>query len=186
MDAGFLLNYTVLKSFYTFIFRVLDWKMIGSLPDLNKFILIVAPHTSNWDFPLGLLARGIMDRQIRYLGKKELFRPPFGWIFRALGGYPVNRHKSQSMVDRVAEIFDEKDTFVLALAPEGTRSQVAIWRTGFYHIAVKAQVPIVMVGLDYSKREIRVLGLFNPTGNIETDMPVIQEQFRDCRGRNSK
>ena len=79
--------------------------MVGKLPDLNKFIIIVAPHTSNWDFPLGVLARGVMDRKIQYLGKKELFSPPFGWIFRALGGYPVDRKQSQSMVDRGSRNF---------------------------------------------------------------------------------
>jgi len=132
----------MVKSICSFIFKILGWQITGKFPDLKKFVIIVAPHTSNWDFPLGLLARGIIDREIQYLGKKELFRPPLGWIFRVLGGYPVDRQQSQL----VAEIFKEQNSFLLALAPEGTRSQVTNWRTGFYHIAVKAGVPIQMIG----------------------------------------
>jgi 1-acyl-sn-glycerol-3-phosphate acyltransferase len=150
---------------------------VGVLPDLKKYIIIVAPHTSNWDFPLGVLARGIMDRKISYLGKKELFKPPFGWLFKALGGYPVDRQQSQSMVDRVVQIFQEKDSFVLALAPEGTRSQVKIWRTGFYHMAVKAGVPIQPVGIDYAKRQIEIMDLFYPSNDIEKELPLLQGKF---------
>jgi len=171
------------KAFCSFIFKIFGWKIIGELPDLKKFIVIVAPHTSNWDFLWGIVARGILDRDIRYLGKKELFKPPFGWIFRALGGYPVDRQQSQSTVDRVVEIFYEQESFLLALAPEGTRSQVTYWRTGFYHISIKAQVPIVMIGMDYFHREIRIMEPFHPGGSIEKDMPFIRQQFRDCRGR---
>lgn len=165
------------------IFKALGWKITGKLPDLKKFIIIVAPHTSSWDFPLGLLARGMIDRKIRYLGKKELFRPPFGWIFRALGGYPVDRQQSQSMVDQVADIFENQESFLLALAPEGTRSPVTKWRTGFYHMAVKAGVPIVMIGMDYSRREIKIMEPFNPGDNIGHDLPLIQQRFQDYRGK---
>ena len=100
------------------IFSLIGWKLVGVLPDLKKYIIIVAPHTSNWDFPLGVLARGIMDRKISYLGKKDLFKPPVSWLFKALGGYPVDRQQSQYIVDRVVQIFQEKDSFILALAPE--------------------------------------------------------------------
>jgi len=135
-------------------------------------------------FPLGLLARGIIDREIQYLGKKELFRPPLGWIFRALGGYPVDRQQSQFMVDRVAEIFKEQNSFLLALAPEGTRSQVTNWRTGFYHIAVKAGVPIQMIGMDYSRKVIQIMELFYPIGAVDLDMPIIRDRFSEIQGKN--
>jgi 1-acyl-sn-glycerol-3-phosphate acyltransferase len=173
----------MIKMICSLIFKLIGWKIVGKLPELDKFIIIVAPHTSSWDFPLGVLARAIMNRKIRYLGKKELFRPPFGWIFRALGGYPVDRQQSQSMVDRVAEIFRQEDAFLLALAPEGTRSQVSNWRTGFYHMAVKAEVPIQMVGLDYPRKEVKIMDLFYPSGSIEQDMPLIRARFSKFRGK---
>jgi 1-acyl-sn-glycerol-3-phosphate acyltransferase len=175
----------MVKSICSFIFKILGWKITGKLPDLKKFIIIVAPHTSSWDFPLGVLAREIIDRDIRYLGKKELFKPPFGWIFRALGGYPVDRQQSQSTVDRVVEIFYEQESFLLALAPEGTRSQVTEWRTGFYHMAVKSGVPIQMIGMDYSRKAIEILELFYPCGDIERDIPIIRDSFSKFRGKNS-
>lgn len=171
------------QAFYLFIFKIFGWKITGELPYLKKFIIIVAPHTSNWDFLIGVVTRGIINRDIRYLGKKELFKPPFGWIFRALGGYPVDRQQSQSTVDWIAEVFCKEESFLLALAPEGTRSHVTHWRTGFYHMAVKARVPIVMVGMDYSRREIRIMEPFRPGGSIEEDMPFIRQQFRGCQGR---
>ena len=174
----------MVKWICSLIFRLIGWKLIGKLPDLNKFIIIVAPHTSNWDFPLGVVVRGIVNRRIRYLGKKELFRAPFGWIFRALGGFPVDRQRSQSMVDRVSDIFRQQENFLLALAPEGTRSQVSDWRTGFYHMALKAQVPIQMVGLDYSRKEVEIMELFYPSGSIETDMPIIRERFGKFKGKH--
>jgi 1-acyl-sn-glycerol-3-phosphate acyltransferase len=161
----------------------MGWQLIGKLPNLNKIIIIVAPHTTNWDFPLGVLVRGMTGRQIRYLGKKELFNPPLGWFFRALGGVPVDRQKSQSMVDKVVEIFREQESFLLALAPEGTRSKVADWRTGFYHIARKAEVPIQMVGLDYSRREVEIMDLYYPSGSIEKDMPEIKAKFDRFQGK---
>ena len=168
----------------TLIFKLIGWKVVGELPALKKFIIIVAPHTSNWDFPLGVVARGIMNRKISYLGKKELFRPPFGWIFKALGGFPVDRQQRQSMVDRVAQIFEARDAFVLALAPEGTRSSVNSWRTGFYHMAVKAGVPIQPVGIDYASRHIEIMGLFYPQNDIDKELPLLQQKFQKIIGRN--
>ena len=176
----------MVKTICTFIFSLIGWKVIGQVPDLKKLIVIVAPHTSNWDFPVGVLARGVVDRQIRYLGKKELFNPPFGWIFRALGGYPVDRKQSQSMVDQVVDIFNEKDSFLLAMAPEGTRSQVKNWRTGFYHMAVKAKVPIQPIGFDYPKKQVEIMELFYPVGSIAHDLPIIQQQFSRFRGKNTR
>lgn len=113
-----------------------------------------------------------------------MFRPPLGWIFRALGGYPVDRQQSQFMVDRVAEIFKEQNSFLLALAPEGTRSQVTNWRTGFYHIAVKAGVPIQMIGMDYSRKVIQIMELFYPIGAVDLDLPIIRDRFSEIQGKN--
>ena len=166
------------------IFKLFGWAVEGDLPDIKKFVLIVAPHTSNWDFIVGVLARGILNKPISYLGKKSLFKPPFGWFFRWLGGQPVDRKASKNMVDTVAEIFNSKEQFILALAPEGTRSQVNQWRTGFYHMAVQANVPIVGVAFDYASRRVRVFKPFFPSGSLDRDLPTIQAPFKQVRGKN--
>ena len=115
--------------------------------DVKKYIIAVAPHTSNWDFPVGLAARSVLRIQsAQFLGKSQLFVPPFGWIFRMLGGHPVDRSSSHDMVEQVVKIFAKHENFILAMAPEGTRKKVTKLRTGFYFIAKGAQVPIVPVG----------------------------------------
>ncbi len=163
----------------------MGWKVNKELPDLNKCIIIVAPHTSSWDFVIGVIVRGVLAKEINYLGKKSLFKPPFGWFFRWMGGYPVDRKTSQNMVDQVAEIFLKEEVFRLALAPEGTRSRVAEWRTGFYHMAVRANVPIVSVGFDYAKKRVVIFDPFYPSGEIEKDLPQIKALFKDIKGKNS-
>ena len=120
----------------------------------------------------------------KYLGKKELFRPPFGWIFRTLGGYPVDRSRNSNLVDAIVEIFDSKEEFIIALAPEGTRKYVGKLKTGFYYIAQKAQIPIVMVGFDYSKKEVIISDPFYTSNDIDTDMPKIMIFFDGISGKN--
>jgi len=165
-------------------FKLMGWKVTGSFPKLKKYIAIVAPHTSKWDFLVGVLCRSIEGvEDIKYLGKAELFKFPYGWIFRGLGGYPVDRNKSSNMVDKVVRIFNSHDTFKLALAPEGTRKKVEKFKTGFYHIATKANVPIVMVGFDYKNREIRISEPFHTSGNMDLDMTNIIGWFKDIQGK---
>jgi 1-acyl-sn-glycerol-3-phosphate acyltransferase len=174
-----------MRFLFKFIFNSLGWKIIGDAPrQLKKYIIIVAPHTSNWDFPLGVAVRSIMRFPSNYLGKQELFRPPFGWIFRKLGGYPVDRSKSSHLVDQVVEIFQKEPQFVLAIAPEGTRKNVTKWKTGFYHIAVKAQVPIMMVALDYANKKVIWAEPFQPSGVLETDVKIIDSFYKNIRGKN--
>jgi 1-acyl-sn-glycerol-3-phosphate acyltransferase len=165
-------------------FKLIGWKVRGYFPTIKKFIVIVAPHTSNWDFPIGLLGRqvtGIPD--VRFLGKAELFKFPYGWIFRSLGGYPVDRKNNNNLVDTVVEIFDNHEEFKLALAPEGTRKKVERFKTGFYHIAKKADVPIVMVGFDYIDKEIRISDPIKTTDNMEKDMSEIMSWFKNIRAK---
>lgn len=168
-----------------FIFyRIIGWKFTGNFPDLKKYIIIVAPHTSNWDFPMGLLARSISQiKGTKFLGKAELFRFPFGWIFRGMGGYPVNRSKNTNMVDAVVDIFNSHEKFKLALAPEGTRKKVSKLKTGFYHIAKKADVPIIMVGFDYKLKEIKIREPFKVTDDMEKDMKDITNWFRTIHAK---
>ena len=121
--------------------------------DLKKYIIIVAPHTSWVDFPLGVLAKTAYGINGNYIGKHTLFKPPYGFFFRALGGTPVDRSKSTNMVEAIIDIFNTKENFILALSPEGTRKKLDKWKTGFYFVAKGAKVPIVMVGFDFCFKE---------------------------------
>ncbi len=175
----------MLRPIYLLLFKLLGWKTNGRMPDLPKFIVAVAPHTSNWDFPVGLAARSILRiRNAQFLGKSQLFKPPFGWFFRWLGGHPVDRSTSHDMVDQVVKIFDAHDKFILALAPEGTRKKVEKLRTGFYYIAKGAKVPIVPVGFDFAKKEVIIREPVFTTDNMEKDMETLLQFYRSVKGRN--
>lgn len=146
--------------------------------------MIVAPHTSGWDFIIGVLYRSALQlTHARYLGKMELFRPPFGFIFKWLGGTPVNRSSSQNMVDEVVKIFNQHDRFALALSPEGTRKRVERLRTGFYNIAKNAGVPIVMVGLDFKNKRVIFSKPFMPSDNQQHDFDHILKFFGPIKGK---
>lgn len=174
----------MMQSISRFIFhKILGWKLIGELPALKKYIIIVAPHTSNMDFLLGVLVRSVLGIQINYIGKHSLFKPPHGWIFRALGGAPVDRRKKQDTVKQVARLFREREVFRLALSPEGTRKKVDKWRTGFYYMALEAEVPIVMVTFDYGRKEVRFSEPHHPSGDIEKDMISIRRFFHGAVGK---
>lgn len=167
------------------ILALFGWKVTGALPAQPRFVLIVAPHTSNWDFPVGLAARSILRiRNAQFLGKSQLFKPPFGWFFRWLGGHPVDRSTSHDMVDQVVKIFEAHDKFILALAPEGTRKKVEKLRTGFYYIAKGAKVPIVPVGFDFAKKEVIIREPLFTTDNMEKDMETLLQFYRSVKGRN--
>lgn len=164
------------------LLHLLGWRFKGEMPVLKKAVLIVAPHTSNWDFPLGVLARAVIQRKIRFIGKASLFKPPFGFIFRWLGGFPVARDKKQDTVAFVVSLFNRHDDFLFALSPEGTRAYTPKLRSGFYQIAVQANVPIVMVGFDYDRKEIQIQKPFNPSGDFTADMEVILAYFKTVQG----
>ncbi len=166
-----------------FILKLLGWKVVGEYPYyLKKCVVIVAPHTSNWDFIIGVLIRSSLKVRANYLGKKELFKPPFGFLFRWLGGYPVDRSNNKNMVDEVVKIFNSKDEFSIALSPEGTRKKVDKLRTGFYHIAKKAQVPIVMAALDFKNKQAIFTEPFFASDDQEADFERILQFFRPIQG----
>ncbi len=176
-----------MRSIYLFLFyRVFKWKFNGQLPDLKKYMIIVAPHTSNLDFFVGLAVRSILYLKTSFLGKKELFRPPYGWIFRMLGGYPVDRSQPANLVYQVAAIFDSKEDFKVAIAPEGTRKYVKKWKSGFYYMALKSKVPIVMVSFDFRDKTVYIAEPFWPSGVFEDDLPKIADFFRLRQGRYPK
>ncbi len=137
------------------LLKLWGFKVIGDAGNqLPKKVYAVIPHTSNWDFPLGILVRSACKMKVNFIAKDSLFKPPFGFIFRWLGGYPVDRSKSTNFVDTMVHLFNREKEFAIVLAPEGTRKLVTRLRTGFYHIARQANVPIVCVRFDFGKKEV--------------------------------
>jgi 1-acyl-sn-glycerol-3-phosphate acyltransferase len=160
------------------------WRIDGDVPDVPKFVAIVAPHTSNWDFPLGVLVMFALDLRVHWFGKDSLFRSPLGPLFRLLGGRPVRRDAPEGVVDEMAATIRAEPRFILALAPEGTRKRVARWRTGFYHIAERTGMPVVPVSFDWSRRVVTISSPMNPTGDLAADLTVLQNHYRREMARN--
>ena len=166
------------------LLKMLGWSAHADFPESKKYIAIAAPHTSNWDFPLGILAAKALHIDVHWLGKHTLFRWPFGWFFRAIGGTPIHRGQSADLISQTADLFSHQDELVIALAPEGTRSKTDHWKTGFWHIAKAANVPIAMAYLDFGKRQIGLGGSFYPSDNIEQDFERIRMFYQGRRGKN--
>jgi 1-acyl-sn-glycerol-3-phosphate acyltransferase len=169
-------------SFAKIMLRLAGWHIEGILPDLPKFVLIGVPHTSNWDFVLFLGVIFSLRANVRFMGKAELFRFPMGWFFRYCGGVPVDRKKSTGLVEQMVKISNESDKFILTIAPEGTRHHVQEWKRGFYHIAKRAGIPIVMAIVDGKHKTVRIGQVFHPTENIEADIKSIQGFFAGVVG----
>jgi len=174
-----------MRWFYKIIFfKLLGWQLKGSVdPKIKKCVFSVAPHTSWYDFSLGLLIRKILDIEINFVGKKELFKPPFGWYFKWVGGAALDRTSGQNKVEAIATIFDTKEIFRLALSPEGTRKKVEKWRTGFYYIAQKANVPIIKVAFDYGKKEIKIAPPVFYTKTFDEDILEIEKFYAGVIGK---
>jgi 1-acyl-sn-glycerol-3-phosphate acyltransferase len=181
-----IFNTPILSTIYhylsKFIMRLLGWRVDGKLPDLPKYILIGAPHTSNWDFILFLGVIFSLRANVRFMGKAELFRFPIGWFFRYCGGIPVDRNKSTGLVEQMVKASKESDMFILTIAPEGTRHHVTEWKRGFYHIAKRAGIPIVMAIVDGKHKTVHVGQVFLPTEDIEADMKTIMGVFEGVAG----
>ncbi len=168
-------------------FKILGWKVVGntnmSQDTVKKAILIAVPHTSWHDFYIGVLLRKVTGVKSNFVGKKELFIGPFGWYLKAIGGAPIDRKSNQNKVEAIAQLFDERDEFRLALAPEGTRKKVEEWRTGFYYIAKAANVPIIMFSLDFGNKQNNVSEPFYTTDDIEADFKFMKHFFKDVKGK---
>ncbi|WP_417463903.1 lysophospholipid acyltransferase family protein [Kordiimonas sp.] len=166
------------------VLRLGGWKVVGEVPNIPKFVAIAAPHTSNWDFPIFMSVVGVLRLRVRFLGKHTLFKGPLGWLFYWLGGIPVEREGNDvaDVVKRAAEAFALRDELILGLAPEGTRSKVSKWKSGFYRIAVAADVPIVLAFVDSKKREVGIGPVFMPTGDMAADMAKIQAFYSEKAG----
>ncbi|MRX41144.1 acyltransferase [Flavobacterium sp. LC2016-23] len=173
------------KQLYKFIFfKLMGWKIVGiENAEVKKCILMVMPHTSNHDFYLGIFTRGISGLEMNWVGKKELFKFPFGYYFRSVGGEPLDRSGGLNKVESIAAIFDRKEVFRLAVAPEGTRKKVGEIKSGFYYIALKANIPIVPVAFDWGKKEVNLGTPFFPTGNYEADLQVLKKHYDGVVGK---
>jgi len=164
--------------------RLSGWHVLGELPDLPKFVIVGGPHTSNWDFVLFLALALVLKGDLRYMGKKELFRWPIAGLFLWFGGVPVDRSRSQGLVEQTVQAIRESDHFQLVIAPEGTRSKVGKWKMGFYHIAKQADIPVVAGYLDGPTRTCGIGPTFTLSDDMEADIKTIQDFFKDKMGIN--
>lgn len=174
-----------MQTLWYWLFRLLRWDGVYHKPDTEKFIIIVAPHTSNFDFFIGFIfSRAFGMPSPNFLAKDSAFRGILGPIMRGIGGIPVNRRERTNFVDQVAAAFNARKRMILAITPEGTRSKVEYWKSGFYHIALKANVPIVMAKIDYARKFITCGDMVVATGDMEADMDKIRAFYADSTGRH--
>jgi 1-acyl-sn-glycerol-3-phosphate acyltransferase len=174
----------ILRFLSNSIMRLVGWRVEGKLPDLPKYLIIGAPHTSNWDFLLFLGVIFRLKANVSYMGKAELFRNPFGWFFYWCGGIPVDRKKSTGLVEQTVEACNRSERFILTIAPEGTRHYVSEWKMGFYHIAKAAGIPLVMARVDGKHKTMHVGQVFHLTDNMEADLKTIKGFFEGMVGIN--
>jgi len=172
------------RAFGRAVLRLGGWRISGNWPDVAKVVVIVAPHSSAWDAIWGIAAKVAMGLDLMFIGKKEAFWGPVGWLLRLFGGVPVDRSAPGGVVDQVAGQIRAADRLWFVLAPEGTRRRVDKWKTGFWKIAHAAQVPVFCLGLDYPSRTIRLGELVTLSDDMEADTRRIRALFADCRGKN--
>ena len=177
----------ILRVISRVILKIIRWRVVGSIPtDQRKYVLIVAPHTSNWDFVLFVLAVSVLRLKPSVLIKSTLFVGPLGWFLRYCGGIPVNRSQASSLVSYIASIYQENEDFVLIVTPEGTRSPNANWKRGFHHVATAAQVPIVIVYVDSVIKTIGVEGMMEPSDDVDGDLLILKKFFDTKSGLKPK
>lgn len=175
---------------FKFIFKLFGWKVTHYLPDeIKRCVIIVAPHTSNWDFIFGMGAVKIMKLNQRFIIKKEWIRFPFKRLMLSLGALPIDRNQKnisgekKGTVDTMAELFNTHDELRLVITPEGTRSRVEKWRTGFYYVALKANVPIALAFINYETRSCGVDKIIQPSGDYASDMKLIMDFYKNIKGK---
>ncbi|WP_460218770.1 1-acyl-sn-glycerol-3-phosphate acyltransferase [Psychroserpens sp. MEBiC05023] len=168
-------------------FKLWGWNITGntnfSKDTIKKAVIIAVPHTSWYDFLIGILLRKVSNVKTNFVGKKELFTWPFGYYFRAVGGAPLDRTSGQNKVEAIAKLFEGKDEFRLTLAPEGTRKKVEHWKTGFYYIAKTANVPIIMFTLDFENKQNHVSEPFYPTDDVDADFKFMKSFYKGVVGK---
>lgn len=166
------------------LLQAFGWKLVYVPPPVPKAVVIFYPHTSNWDFPLGLLARAAVDLDVHWVGKHTLFRGPLGPLMRALGGIAVDRSAPRGLIEQLRHEFESRESFYVAIAPEGTRSRGTHWKSGFYRLALAAGVPVGLGFFDYRRREIGVLDWLPMTGDARADLERIAAAYAGRQGRH--
>jgi 1-acyl-sn-glycerol-3-phosphate acyltransferase len=173
----------VMRAIGRLVLRLLGWKVEGAIPNLPKFVIAVAPHTSNWDFIVGAATMFALDLRLTFIGKHTLFQGPFAGMFRWMGGIPVDRTKPHGLVGDSVKAFETVERRILAIAPQGTRKPVPHFKSGFLRIARGARVPVLLASLDYGTRTVRLGPLVNPGEDVEAERERIEEFFSKVRGR---
>jgi 1-acyl-sn-glycerol-3-phosphate acyltransferase len=174
-----------MKRFLASVFlRLAGWEPEGRRPAARRYVLIAAPHTSNWDLAYLLALSVVLDVKVSFMAKHTLFRGPLGWAMRRLGGIAIRRHQRENRVDQMARVLNESETLCLAVPAEGTRSYVPHWKSGFYHIARRARVPIVMGYLDYARKRGGFGPELIPTGDVREDMDEVRSFYADKIGKH--
>ena len=168
------------------VLRLMGWRVEGEVPDLPKFVIAVAPHTSNWDFVVGVAAMFALDLRLAFIGKHTLFRGPFAPLLRWMGGIPVDRSSAHGVVADSVEAFKRMERRILVVAPEGTRSRVAHFKSGFLHIARGAGVPVLLASFDYEARCVRFGPAFEPGEDIEEEVRKTEAFFAPIRGKRPR
>lgn len=176
----------MLKTLSKIILKIIGWHVDITLPEEKKFVLIGAPHTTNWDLPIGLLCFWSAQVHLTWVGKKQLFVGPIGYILRALGGIPVDRSIHTGFIEQIAQQFNNRKEMVFGLTPEGTRSKTEYWKTGFYYIALQAKVPICLAYVDYPSRTFGMGEIIMPTGDIDKDFKLIKSFYQYKKGKYSQ
>ena len=166
------------------LFTRAGWKLAGEFPDVPRAVLIAAPHTSWWDGFWGLLVKAAIGADVAFMGKRELFVGPLGWLLRHLGGIPIERDATRGIVDQMSARLRAQPQLWVGIAPEGTRKHVEKWKTGFWHIARNAGVPIVPVYFHYPERTIGVGPLFITSDDMQADLARLRAFYAPWRGRN--
>lgn len=159
--------------------RLAGWTVVGSRPDARKMIIIGYPHTSNWDLVVYVLAAWALDVPLAWMGKDSLFRGPGGGLLQRLGGIPIHRDRRDNVVQQMARRFDESEELCLTITPEGTRGRVDYLKSGFYHIAVAAKVPVAFGTLDYATKRVGFEVVHHPTGDVRRDMDAFRAAYAD-------
>jgi 1-acyl-sn-glycerol-3-phosphate acyltransferase len=176
----------LMKKFFSFLFKLIGWKSVLNEAILSRCVFCVAPHTSNLDFILGIIFYKSIGGTVHFLMKKEWFFFPMNLIFKSLGGIPVDRKKKLSISEQMITMFRSNENFRLAITPEGTRKKSTTWKTGFYYIAYKSEVPIALAYIDYFRKEIGIIKNFYPTGNEKQDINEIKQYYSHIQAKYPK
>jgi 1-acyl-sn-glycerol-3-phosphate acyltransferase len=174
----------ILRKIGRFGINISGWTIKGNVPDEERIVLIAAPHTSNWDFVLAMLAIFGLNIKLRWLGKHSIFKPGFKIFFEWLGGIPVYRDNPSTLIESIVDIVKKEKSIVIAMTPEGTRKKVKRWKTGFLRIAKQTQSKILLISIDATTKSIEIGKIFNPTGDNEEDLAFIQKYYSSFRGIN--